>query len=155
LGIHERAAPDLTAPGANVHADGCQSEFDGYWLHVSTREPPPYEITGKYLFFSEDKDQLIEIARNEIIHHGFHRAKINAELLGRNVEHVLCLYYRDDTRKDELADRNQNDYRVKFRYWKSDADTEEGKYSESFLENLDSGTRAHFTPPSPVDDDPS
>ena len=69
---------------------------------------------------------------------------------------MLCLY-GDDSRKDELATRNQRDYGVKFRYWKSDADTREGNYSDAFLEMLDPSTRAHFTdaPPTQGDQDPS
>lgn len=84
-------------------------DFDGYWIHASASERPPYEIVGKYLFFSDNKDRLIEIARNEILHHGFHRAKVNAEMLGDNQEHVLCLYYRDDSRNAELAERTSRE----------------------------------------------
>lgn len=106
--------------------------------------PPPYEIAGKYLFFSEDKNRLLEIARNELLNHRFHRAKVNAELLGDNLEHVLCLYYRDDSRKAELAQRNDSEYQAKFRYWKSDADTRDGHYSDEFLDKLAPKTRDHF-----------
>ncbi|MBI4728739.1 MAG: DEAD/DEAH box helicase family protein [Acidobacteria bacterium] len=154
LGFEEQPVPDVTTPdGADMAGEDCQIEFDGYWLHLSARGRPPYELMGKYLFFSEDKGRLIEIARNEILHHGFHRAKVNAELLGRNLEHVLCLYYHDDSRKDELADRNHSDYQVKFRYWKSDADTRDGKYSDAFLQKLDPSTRAHFTDAPPPQED--
>ncbi len=118
---------------------GCGMEFDGYWIHLSTGEKPPYDIVGKYLFFSDNKDRLIEIARNEILNHGFHRAKVNAELLGNNQEHVLCLYYRDDSRKGELAERAKNEYQVKFRYWKLNASTRDGRYSSEFLGKLDPG----------------
>jgi hypothetical protein len=33
-------------------------------------------------------------------------------------EHVLCLYYCDDSRKHELRERNDHEYGVKYRYWK-------------------------------------
>lgn len=51
--------------------------FDGYWIWLSSGEKPPYDITGKSLFFSEDKDKLLKIATNEIENHGFHHAKVN------------------------------------------------------------------------------
>jgi len=47
-------------------------KFDGYWIWLLSEEKSSYTITGKYLFFSEDKDKLIEIATNEIENHGFH-----------------------------------------------------------------------------------
>lgn len=138
------SAPDAVA--SVTGGPGCSMDFDGYWIHASSGEKPPYDIVGKYLFFSENKDRLIEIARNEILNHGFHRAKVNAQMLGNNREHVLCLYYRDDSRKDELAERAKSEYQVKFRYWKSDADTRDGKYSDEFLGKLDSSAQVHFTP---------
>jgi len=107
-----------------------------YWLWLISEEKPYYKITGKYLFFSSDKDKLIEIATNEIEKHGFHEAKVNNSLLKGQTEHVLCLYYKDDSRKHELAERNKREYGVKYRYWKSDKDTLKGKYSKEFLRKL-------------------
>ena len=78
--------------------------FDGYWIWLFSEEHPTYGITGKYLFFCEDKDRLLEIATNEIENHGFHHAKVNNSLLKGQTEHVLCLYYKDDSRKNELAE---------------------------------------------------
>lgn len=116
--------------------------FDGYWLWFLSKEKPPYNITGKYLFFSENIDVLKEIALEEISKNGFHHAKVNIHLLGKNTEHVLCLYYKDDSRKHELAQKYQG--RVKYRYWKSDEDTLKGKYSEEFLDKLNSRQRKEF-----------
>ena len=48
---------------------------DGDWIWLSHEEEPGYEITGKYLFFSEDKNKLIEIAKNEIMNLHFHKAE--------------------------------------------------------------------------------
>lgn len=120
-------------------------EFDGYWIWLETEEQPNYEITGKYLFFSADKNKLIELAKNEIVSHSFHQAKVNESTIDRNTEHVLCLYYKDDSRSDELATRNEQEYKVKFRYWKSDEDTQNGKYSKDFLENLSEENKEYFT----------
>jgi hypothetical protein len=122
-----------------------KSHFDDYWIWLVSEKRPDYEITGKYLFFHDDKDKLIEIARNEIENHGFHEAKVNENLLKGQTEHVLCLYYNDDSRKHELADRNKREYGVKYRYWKSDQATLKGKYSKEFLDKLPESQRKHFT----------
>ena len=118
---------------------------DGYWLWLFSEEKPKYEITGKYLFFSSDKDKLIEIASKEIEKHRFHEAKVNNNLLKGQTEHVLCLYYKDDSRKLELAERNKQEYGVKYRYWKSDDATLSGQYSKEFLEKLSKADRRYFT----------
>jgi len=68
------------------------------------------DITGKYLFFSPDLPTLIKIGSQEIIEHNFHEAKIRSRLSGSNTEYVLCLYYKDDSRKHELANRCKTDY---------------------------------------------
>ena len=120
-------------------------KFDGYWIWLLSEEKPSYAITGKYLFFSENKDKLIGIAINEIENHGFHRAKVNMSLLESQTEHVLCLYYKDNSRKHELADRNKQEYGVKYRYWKSDEATLKGQYSKEFLSKLSESERKHFT----------
>jgi hypothetical protein len=119
--------------------------FDGYWIWLRSIGKVPYEITGKYLFFSEDKEKLLEIATKEIQNHGFHHAKVNENLLDGQTEHVLCLYYQDDSRKNELADRNSEEYGVKYRYWKSDLDTLKGNYSKEFLGKLKKSDRKYFT----------
>jgi hypothetical protein len=119
--------------------------FDGYWIWLRVSDKITNPISGKYLFFSEDKNKLLEIATSEIENHGFEMAKVNENLLEGQTEHVLCLYYEDDSRKDELAERNKQDYGVKYRYWKSDADTLKGKYSKEFLDKLPEEEKRHFT----------
>ena len=119
--------------------------FNGYWIWLLADEEPSYEITGKYLFFNPDKDRLIEIASKEIEMHEFHKAKVNKELLQGQTEHVLCLYYKDDSRKHELAERNRQEYGVKYRYWKSDEATLRREYSKEFLQKLNESDRQHFT----------
>lgn len=122
------------------------TESNGYWYWIKSKEQPPYEITGKYLFFSENQKRLIEIAKNEIKNHGFHVAKVNSKLLGSNTEYVLCLYFANEHRKIELANRQDKIYSdVKYRYWKSDEDTLRGKYSNEFLEKLSEKDRKWFT----------
>ncbi len=122
-------------------------KFTGFWIWIFSEKKPNYEITGKYLFFSSDKDKLIEIATNEIDNHDFHKAKVNSILLEGQTEHVLCLYYKDDSRKHELAERNRQEYGVKYRYWKSDKATLKGQYSKEFLDKLSKKERNYFVKP--------
>jgi hypothetical protein len=118
----------------------------GDWIYVISEKEPNYTITGKYLFFSKNKENLVEIAKNEILVHDFHLAKVNHNLLGSNTEYVLCLYYHDDSRKYELAERYRDrDSDIKYRFWKSDEDTLKGKYSEEFLSKLDKTNKDRFT----------
>jgi len=125
---------------------GVKTEDTGYWTYVISEKKPNYDITGKYLFFSENKERLLEIAKNEILEQGFHLAKVNNNLLGSNTEYVLCLYYHDDSRKYELAERyREKNSDIKYRYWKSDKDTLKGKYSEEFLTKLDKVDKERFT----------
>lgn len=95
---------------------------DEYWTFVS--RPISRDdrlITGKYLLFSSDRERLLTIATDEIERNGFRLAKVSKEAVGG--EHVLCLYYYDDSRKHELASKYRNVSSLKYRYWKSDADT--------------------------------
>ena len=117
--------------------------FDGYWVRLFSRTTAPYPITGKYMFFSRDSEKLRRIALAEIRAHGFHVAKYNPSPLGRNTDSVLCLYYRDESRKYELAKR-ASAYHVKYRYWKSNEATRAGRYSNEFLRGLSPEKRAAF-----------
>jgi len=125
---------------------GLKIEDTEYWIYVISEKEPNYTITGKYLFFSKYKERLVEIAKNEILEHDFHVAKVNNSLLGSNTEYVLCLYYHDDSRKYELAERyRERDSDIKYRYWKTDEDTLKGKYSEEFLSKLDKVDKKRFS----------
>lgn len=105
------------------------------------------EITGKYLFFSPNLPRLIEIGVHEILQHSFHIAKVRSRLVGNIKEYVLCLYYRDESRKQELANRCKTDYPdLHYRYWKSNESTRRREYSQEFLSKLDSATRKEFSP---------
>lgn len=124
---------------------GMKILYDGYWNWIIGDKEPDYKIIGKYLFFSSDKEKLIQIAKNEIENHDFHKAKVNEELIEGQFEHVLCLYYKDDSRKQELAERNRDEYQEKYRYWKSDEATLRGEYSEEFLNKLKKPNKVKFT----------
>ena len=61
----------------NILSTNVINSCDGYWEWFERSDTPiiPYEITGKYLFFSLNRDILIEIAINELENGGFHHAK--------------------------------------------------------------------------------
>ena len=107
-----------------------------YWHNYYRVSKTIPKITGKYLFFSESKDMLEKIAINEIESSDFFRAKINTDEHKKGNVYVLCLYYADDSRNFELADKYKSDPNVKYRYWKSDENTLKGKYSKQFLKQL-------------------
>src|SRR3989442_1056419 len=114
---------------------------DVYWQYLFRRNKPGYDISGKYLFFSEDRHRLVRIAVEEIENNGFHAAKVNMKGQNYGPEYVLCLYYEDDSRKKELAEKYSGVAGIRYRYWKSDQDTREGKYSEQFLSQLSDGQK--------------
>jgi hypothetical protein len=97
------------------------------------------------LFFSLNRDLLIEIAINELENGGFHHAKTHmAGVTPPSGEYVLCLYYKDDSRKHELAEKYRDSSELKYRYWKSEIETLAGKYSKQFLEDLSSKDQKIF-----------
>jgi len=124
-------------------SDNVFSRSDVGWQYFFHREPASYTITGKYLFFSVDRQALVTIATRAIEHGGFHYAKVILEGQQTN-DYVLCLYYKDDSRKDELNRRYRNQAGIRYRYWKLDADTIAGKYSAAFLDQLSPEARADF-----------
>lgn len=127
------------------HDEQIERYCDGYWEWFKTAESPPYEITGKYLFFSANRDILIRIALKELAGGGFHSAKTHmADIIPPSGEYVLCLYYENDSRKHELAQKYKGLAELKYRYWKSNYDTHQGKYSKEFLNKLSSQDRKAF-----------
>jgi hypothetical protein len=126
-------------------SDSVSSFCDDYWEWFVRSETAPYKITGKYLFFSANRNLLVKIAVEELETGGFHQAKTHmADGIPPTGEYVLCLYYKDNSRRDELAAKYQNRPELKYRYWKSDEDTRAGKYSKEFLEKLSPAERNRF-----------
>lgn len=89
-------------------------------------------LTGKYLFFCSKQQPLVDLARIEIEEHGFEVAKVSQN--NRSGDYVCCLYWHDDSRKHELKERYWDQEHLKYRWWKSNAKTRAGEYSEKFLE---------------------
>lgn len=117
-------------------SENVSSSCDGHWEWFRANEGPTYKITGKYLFYSADRDLLVRVVVEELEEGGFHRAKIKE--VGKNIgpDYVLCLYYKDDCRKYELGSKYRHREGVRYRYWKSDEATRAGQYSKGFLEQF-------------------
>jgi hypothetical protein len=110
---------------------------DRYWIRfgVATESSSfTGNQGGKYLFFSKDQDALIQLAKDEINEHDFEVAKVSTT--NRTGDYVLCLYWGDDSRKVELMRRTVNMPDIKYRWWKSNEDTREGKYSQKYINSL-------------------
>lgn len=126
---------------------------DGYWEHFRAPLPPPYRITGKYLFIAADRDLLVGIALEELSTGSFHHAKTHlAEVVPPSGEYVLCLYYADDSRKIELKQKYGRRPGLKYRFWKSNAATRARQYSEEFLSTLDPDERQAFLKKEPPEE---
>ena len=118
---------------------------DEYWEWFLHKDKPNYIITGKYLFFCENRKVLKKIAIKEIESNGFNHAKVNIEGKKHGTDYILCLYYKDNSRKEELAEKYKDQSKIKYRYWKSDEDTLKGNYSEEFLNKLSTEERKRWT----------
>lgn len=114
---------------------------DTHWQWFNSSIKPAYDITGKYLFFSPDRDSLIEIVDREILSGEFHVAKIPLPHTKIGEDYVLCLYYENDTKKHELADRYSKRSGVRYKYWKANKATRSGQYSQRFLDSVTPGDR--------------
>jgi hypothetical protein len=137
--------PRRQTMNTKVVSENVTSHSSNQWEWFSRSGPPPYEISGKYLFFAAERGQLVELVIEELEHGGFHEAKIPIE--GRNfgTDYVLCLYYKDDSRKHELANKYRNRQGINYRYWKSDEATLKGQYSAGFLRDLPPELQTYFT----------
>ncbi len=108
---------------------------DGWWIRFNDPKQSSSHTgsqTGKYLFFCENQETLLKLCKYEIAEHGFIYAKVSTN--ANNNDYVCCLYWMDDSRKYELAQRYGQRKDIKYRYWKSNADTLAGKYSKEYLD---------------------
>lgn len=79
---------------------------------------------GKYLFFSKNRDELIELAIKLLKEYDLSRAKIPPSIRDGYDEYVLCVYDSAPNLTEEM-----NQYKtdtIKYRYWKSDEATMKG-----------------------------
>jgi len=114
-----------------------QIHSDNYWIRFGIPKQSSSftgSLAGKYLFFCTDQEILKKLAEYEITKHNFNIAKVSVD--ATNGKYVCCLYWINDNRKHELANRYKHRQDIKYRYWKSNADTRAGKYSKQYLQNI-------------------
>lgn len=87
-------------------------------------ESPFHGTHGKYLFFSKDRKELVELAKKLLVEYELHHAKTPTMLRGGRREYVLCLYDFDKHYEKEM-EKYETDI-IKYRYWKSDEATIKG-----------------------------
>ena len=89
---------------------------------------------GKYLFYSDSKHKLVLLAKTILYEYNLSHAKVGKSNLlkpDKGFGFVLCIYdYQPKFKKDLLKFADQKE--ILYRYWKSDKDTLEGKYSKKY-----------------------
>jgi len=93
-------------------------------------------ILGKYLFYSEKPEPLMEIARKEIAEYGFPVAKVILPYAKILDEFVLCLYDYQKSNDEKMYERfaaYQESHNVRYWKWKSEEETARGEYEPEFL----------------------
>jgi|TARA_R110000851_G_scaffold85152_3_gene185334 hypothetical protein len=104
-----------------------------FWIKNNESTQNRNDITGKYLFFSDDKNELIDLAKIILEKHSLLTAKTQSGDIPNDrvgFGFVLCVYDIENRYCNEL--KNLEAGGVSFRYWKSDNATRVGKYSKKF-----------------------
>ena len=105
-----------------------------FWIKNDKSNQNRNEIKGKYLFFSDDKEQLVELAQDLLKKYDLLIAKTPSSDTPNNSKgfgFVLCVYDTINRYCNELKGFETSD--ISFRYWKSDNKTRAGKYSNQFI----------------------
>ena len=105
-----------------------------FWIKNNNSNQIRNEIIGKYLFFSDNKNELIRLAENILEKYNLLVAKTPSSGTPNNSKgfgFVLCVYDTENRYCNELKKLETNT--ISFRYWKSDNATRAGKYSKQFI----------------------
>jgi hypothetical protein len=92
---------------------------------------PNHGTIGKYLFFSDNKKELIDLAKRILERAELYDAKVPMSDVPNNSKgfgFVLCVYDYKNRFSDGMD--MYADSTISYRYWKSDNDTIKGKYSK-------------------------
>jgi predicted kinase len=103
------------------------------WIKNSNSTEKRDQIKGKYLFFSDNKEELIELGKQILNKYGLLVAKTPiSEVANKNkgFGFVLCVYDIINRYSNELKTLETNS--ISYRYWKSDDDTRNKKYSKQY-----------------------
>ena len=122
----------------------------GNWLYLINNEAeenykeinielnrPNHGTIGKYLFFSDNKDELLTLGKELLVKYNLYNAKVPmSDTPNKSVGFgfVLCVYDSEPRFKTEFRQYGDNK-RINYRYWKSDSDTLSGSYSKEYLDS--------------------
>lgn len=107
---------------------------DWTWIINENSKIDINTIIGKYLFFSDNKETLIRLAKILLTKFDFPKAKVPTSDILNNSKgfgFVLCIYSHNNNLKYLLKDYEINS--VNYRYFKTDKATRQGKYSKQYL----------------------
>jgi len=115
------------------------NQWDGYeGLFIKPLDETELKaIKGKHLFFSTERKKLIELAKDFLEKEISKFIKISTQDGNIGKDYVLCVYTRDNSLRDFLIKEFEKIKEVKYKGWKADKDTEKGKYSLQFQENVE------------------
>jgi hypothetical protein len=130
VAIIERTTIDLL-PQASALVD---YTAEGWLFTKNTQSQVKREdITGKYLFFSDDKQTLIDLGNELLEEYNLPVFKVpesNTPNSGKGFGFVLCVYDRNDSWRNEL--KKYASETIAYRYWKSEEMTASKVYSDQF-----------------------
>ena len=69
---------------------------DDWWIRFNNPKQSSSHAgnqKGKYLFFCENQETLLELCKYEIANHGFMYAKVST--IAKNKDYVCCLYWTE------------------------------------------------------------
>jgi len=79
---------------------------------------------GKYLFFSKNREELVELAKEALVKHDLYHAKTPTRLRPDYDKFVLCVYDTGPNLIEEMKKYETDS--IEYRYWKSDEATIKG-----------------------------
>jgi DNA helicase-2/ATP-dependent DNA helicase PcrA len=112
--------------------------IDGFeWLFAKPLDETELKaIQGKHLFFSAERKKLVELAKDFLKKEISKFTKVSTIDGNIGKDYVLCVYTIDNSLKDSLIREFEKDKEIECKGWKADSDTEKGKYSLQFKENV-------------------
>lgn len=124
----------------------CTIQDVGFWTYIVNewaienkelviqQQKEEYHGTlGKYMFFSDDKQSLIDLAKEILKTYDLWHAKVPLSDTARSDKwfgFVLCIYDYKNRYSKELAERTKEG--IAYRHWKSDTATIKWEYSKQY-----------------------
>lgn len=105
------------------------------WLYLINGNSRNKDITGKYLFFSDNKQELIELGKLLLEEFDLFTAKVPTSDTPNNSKgfgFVLCVYAKDSTL---FKMKKYSTETISYRGFKSNWKTQQGIYSTEYLKS--------------------